>query len=375
MLKESIINSLIFLVLINCTSEKEKIAERNAIVDSTIINFEKIYFENQIDSVFTKNHFNGSIVVYKDSSLIFEKEKGFQDFKTKEKLHQNSVFAIGSLSKQFTAVLVLLQEEQGKLKVTDKVSQYLPEFQKPELQNITIHQLLNHTSGLNDFGEKLLFKSGTDFSYSNKGYRFLGELVAEVSGKSFDENAKELFEKLGMKNSSTANLFIGEDFAGAYNGNSTVQEKVEEMPKRLAEDDISISAGGILSTINDLQIWNAALFGGKILNSNSLQKLLKKTAERDHPIFGKVGYCYGIMTNLSAPKSYFHTGYVKGSPSLNIYYPETKTSVVILSNIADDSKGFDVIFKPHIEVKKTIDNIEIAVEELQKEMMKPLPNK
>lgn len=365
---------LLSLITSSCKSEAEKITERNAIVDSTITNFEKIYFENQLDSTFQKNQFNGSIAIFRDSTLIFEKENGFEDFKTKEKLNPNSVFAIGSLSKQFTAVLTLLQEEQGKLKVTDKVSQYLSEFQKPELENITIHQLLNHTSGLNDFGANLLCKPGKDFNYSNKGYQFLGKLIEKVSGKSFDENAVELFKKLNMNASSTANLFSGEDFAGAYNGNSKVQERVEGMPKRLADDDISISAGGILSTINDLKTWNDALFNGKVLQQNSMQKFLQKSAERDHPIFGKVGYCYGIMTNLSAPKSYFHTGYVKGSPSLLVYYPETKTSVVILSNIADDSKGLDFIFKPHVEVKKTIDNIEIAVEKLQKEMIKPLPN-
>jgi len=76
------------------------------------------------------------------------------------------------------------------------------------------------------------------------------------------------------------------------------------------------------------------------------------------------------MMNPQKPVAYFHKGYVKGSPSLNIYYPETKTSVIILSNIADESKGKDAIFIPHKEVKKLTDAIESSVAELRKEMIK-----
>lgn len=91
--------------------------------------------------------------------------------------------------------MILLQMEQGKLNVTDKVSKYLKEFQIKEYENITIHQLLNHTSGLNMMGGKLMFKSGTDFYYSNDGFNALGKIVETVSGKSYDDNALELFKR------------------------------------------------------------------------------------------------------------------------------------------------------------------------------------
>ena len=97
---------------------------------------------------------------------------------------------------------------------------------------------------------------------------------------------------------------------------------------------------------------------------------MTNSTENNHPILGKVGYGFGIMMNPQKPDAYFHTGYVKGSPSLNIYYPETKTSVIILSNIADESKGKDAIFIPHKEVKKLTDAIESSVAELRKEMIK-----
>ncbi len=361
---------LLLLIVFSCKSEAEKIEERNAVIENTITNFQKKLFAQQIDSVFVKNKFNGSISVFKNDEILYEKENGFEDFGKKSKLDSNTVFAIGSVSKQFTAALILLQEENGKLKTEDKVSRYLPEFQNKEFGDITVHQLLNHTSGIGDFGNGLSSRPGKDFNYSNKGYRFLGEIIEKVSGKSYDENAKQLFEKAGMKNSSTPNNFQGKGFGGAYLGNSSHFQKIENMPKRLSDKEISVPAGGILSTVQDLHRWNNSLYNGKILTTKSLQKFLEKSSARTHPILGKVGYGYGIMMSEKNPVSYFHTGYVKGSPSLNIYYPETKTSVIILSNIADESKGKNAVFIPHKEVKKITDVIENVVVELQKEMIK-----
>lgn len=370
-----ICNLLILLIfnslILSCKSESEKIAERNAAVDSTIILLQKKLYANNVDSIVLQNQFNGEIVITRNNEILYQKENGLENFEQKTKLDSNSIFAIGSLSKQFTAVLVVQLEEQGKLKTSDKVSKYLTEFQTKELEKITIHQLLNHTSGINDFGSGLISEPGKAFNYSNKGYRFLGKLIEKTSGKSFGENAKDLFQKAGMLHTSTPQLFSeNQNFAGANLGTLSKNQMVENMPKRLAEDDISVSAGGILSTVNDLQHWNQSLFGGKILQSKSLAKMLEKSTSRKHPILGNVGYGYGMMMNLAAPKSYFHTGYVKGSPSLLVYYPETKTSVVILSNIADESKGKEAIFLPHSKVKTTTDAIENAVSQVQKEMLK-----
>lgn len=356
--------------LVSCKSEAEKKAERNAVIDSTIVSFEKNLYKTQIDSVFARHQFNGSVAVYQDSTLIYEKQNGFEDFKQKSKLDSNTVFAIGSLSKQFTAVLILQQVENGKLKLEDKVSQYLEEFKADSFKNITVLQLLNHTSGLNDFGSTLLSKPGEKFNYSNKGYRYLGKIIEKVSGKTYDQNALELFQKAGMKHSSTADVFKGKDFAGANVGTEKQNSVVENMPKRLASDDISVPAGGILSTVNDLNQWNCAMFGGKILKPETLQKMLTKYTSREHYVLGNVGYGLGIMMNPGAPKAYFHTGYVKGSPSLNIFYPETKTSVIILSNIADESKGKEGFFRPHAEVKNAADAVETAVETVRKQMIK-----
>ncbi|MDN4012835.1 serine hydrolase domain-containing protein [Chryseobacterium gambrini] len=365
----STLSAFLFIGLISCEKEikfipSAKITDRQAIADSTMIAFEKSLLKNQIDSVFKKYQFNGSVAVFKDSVELYRKNQGFADFKDQLKINDSTVFAIGSVSKQFTAALILLQMEQGKLNVDDKVSTYLKEFQNKNYENITIHQLLNHTSGLNTLGGKLQFKSGTDFFYSNDGFNTLGKIVEKVSGKSYDENILDLFKEAGMNHSSTATSFEGENFAGAFLGNQKNFEKIQNMPKRLAGKDIGVPAGGILSTINDLHAWNNALYSGKILRPETLKKFESKSAERHHAIFGKMGYGYGIMSNIGKPLAFFHSGYVKGSPSLNIFYPETKTSVIILSNISDEEQGKGFTFKPHVEIKKITDALESTISEM-----------
>ncbi len=364
----------LLFVLFSCKSEAEKIAEqttiRNALIDSTINNFQKKLLTQQIDSVFSKYQFNGSVAVLKSDEVLYRKEAGFEDFRTKSKLDSNSVFAIASVSKQFTAVLTLLLEDTGKLNTEEKVSKYLTDFQTNQFQNIKIKELLNHTSGISDFGNGLLAQPGKEFHYSNKGYRMLGEIIEKVSGKSYDENLEELFEKVGMKDSYSANSFQGKNFASAFTGNSKNSQEVENMPKRLANPSISVPAGGILSTVNDLHRWNTSLYQGKILKPESFKKFTERSADRKHQILGKMGYGLGIMMNVGKPTAYFHTGYVKGSPSLLIYYPESQTSVIILSNIADELNGKNAIFNPHKKIKEMTDAIQNAVIDVRNEMLK-----
>lgn len=367
---------LLFILLAanSCKSESEKIAQKEvsqeAIIDHKITQFQKEFLTNQIDSVFAKYEFNASVAVFEGNHILYRKDEGDENFNTKAKLDSNSVFAIASNSKQFTAVLILLQEEQGKLSTEDQVSKYLPEFKSKILEKIKIKELLNHTSGISDAGNGLLSKPGAEFHYSNKGFRFLGKIIEKVSGKSFDENANELFEKVGMKNTSTANLFLGNHFASAFTGDFKNFKEIENMPKRLANKEISIPAGGILSTVSDLQLWLSKLFSGQIIKPESLKKMLEKSSDRNHPIFGKMGYGFGMMMSKNAPLSYFHSGYVKGSPSLLVYYPKSKTSLIILSNFANESLGKNAIFNPHKDLKKMTDSLQNSVVDLRKKLLK-----
>lgn len=340
----------------NTENIDSEIIAKNQLIDSTLLSFEKNLIAIEMDSVFAKNHFNGLISVEQNGEKIYEKEGGFLDFKNKIKLDGNSVFAVGSVSKQFTSVMILSLQEEGGLDIKTPVSKYLTEFKTPQKKHIKIEELLNHTSGISDFGSGMLSKPGAEFHYSNKGYRFLGDILEKISGKSYTENALELFKKVGLQNTSTAKLETDANFASAHLGDAQVNSEVKNMPERLMKEDISIAAGGILSNANDLHKWNDALYNGKILKT-TLSEFLKKSSSTNHHILGKVDYGLGIMMNKKDQQSFFHTGYVKGSPSLVMYYPETKTSVVVLSNIAEETRGKMSIFRPHLEVKEKMDFI------------------
>ena len=209
-----------------------------------------------------------------------------------------------------------------------------------------------------------MFKPGSNFHYSNDGYKSLGDIIEKVTGKSYDENVMELFSKINMTHSSTGNLFRSNNFASAYLGSLKDPKEVENMPKRLDKNHISIAAGGLLSTVGDLHKWNQALYSGKILSQESLLLFLKPEKNNDHYILGKVGYACGIMIDKKSPKTYLHTGYVKGAPSLNIYYQDTQTSVVILYNIADEKLGKKAIYNIHKKVKELVDNLQINKENI-----------
>lgn len=358
---------LLLYIFVACKSESPKplsSGENTISVKDTVKEWEqKKMLRIQLDSVFAETNLNGIVSVYRNSQKYYERAQGFENFKTKKPLDSNSVFAIGSVSKQFAAAMIMRLEENAKLSTADKISKYLPEYRSKTFEEITIHHLLTHTSGISDLGPGLQSKPGAEFNYSNKGYRVLGEIVESASGKSYDENARELFFKAGISNTYTAEHFTGKNLAGAHTGTARNATAVQNMPRRLAHSSISTAAGGILSTASDLHRWNLALYNGKLLQPNSLKKFLAKTSEMKHPVIGPVNYGYGIMLAAS-PASYLHTGYVNGSPSLSIFYPDSNTSVVILSNIADMGRGKNAVFNPHKEVKRITDLIENALTEM-----------
>lgn len=352
-------------ILLSCSQKDTPlIIDQQAVKDSLFFDAQKTMYHKALDSVLGEAKFNGIISIAVKGKKIFEKSKGFSNFKTKKEIDSTTVFAIASISKQFTAVQILKLQEENKLSINDKVSNYLDDYKIKPYQDISISQLIHHTSGINFIGEQLMFKPGSNFHYSNDGYKSLGDIIEKVTGKSYDENVMELFSKINMTHSSTGNLFRSNNFASAYLGSLKDPKEVENMPKRLDKNHISIAAGGLLSTVGDLHKWNQALYSGKILSQESLLLFLKPEKNNDHYILGKVGYACGIMIDTKSPKTYLHTGYVKGAPSLNIYYQDTQTSVVILSNIADEKLGKKAIYSIHKKVKELVDNLQINKENI-----------
>jgi hypothetical protein len=192
-------------------------------IDSTIALNEQ--FNMSLDQLFKFNEFHGCVAMVNKGTEIFRACRGYSDFENQIPINDSSMFDLASCSKQFTATAIMLLYQQGKLSVSDMVSQYIPNF---PYKKITIAHLLTHTSGLQDYLEvmedefdetkmvenkdilglvinkqlKQSGKPGTYFSYSNTGYVLLGTLVEKISGQSFEEFLKDnIFNSLDMNKS------------------------------------------------------------------------------------------------------------------------------------------------------------------------------
>lgn len=259
-------------------------------------------------------------------------------------------FRIGSITKQFTAIAILILEERGQLSVNDPIHKYLPDFPKKK-HTITIEHLLTHTSGLKSYtepdimnedfmrvyhhpdslansfsGHPLAFEPGSEFSYCNSGYHLLGLIIERVSGMSYSAFLKkEIFDVAGMKDSRTdSNKEIIKDRISGYD------PFVGPVNAQYIDMSIPYSAGNILSTVSDLNLWYKALFSYKIVK--------KETLMRAHTSFklsnGKTpGYGYGWgIDEVKGQPVIRHSGGIPGFLSTAIYFPEQGLLTVVLSN-------------------------------------------
>lgn len=239
-----------------------------------------------------------AVAVLRDGELVFAKGYGRANLELAAPVNANTVFRIGSLSKQFTAAAILLLAEQGKLKIDDKLSLYLPTF--PRANEVILRDLLDHTSGIHNFTESPVidristsgvtveelvadiagqsplydFEPGTGWWYSNSNYALLGAVIEKVSGKSWGAYMKsEIFDKLGMADTAA------DDARDVVLGRASGYSLIHGAPgsfRNAAFTDMSVpyAAGALRSTAEDMARWNAALFGGKLLKPESLKAML-----------------------------------------------------------------------------------------------------
>lgn len=304
----------------------------------------------QLDSLFNFSYsngmFNGAVFVAKNDSIIYKKSFGYGNEETKEKITAESVFYIASVSKQFTAMGIMILKEQGKLSFDDKIKDFFPDY--PEyLKNIKIRQLLNHTSGITDTEYyKLINPSNEDvlemlmkqdslelenkstFRYSNSGYVMLALIIEKVSEKPIDQFFnQEIFEPLEMKN-TTATKDIAENISNKVYGYNLIDFKSKYQSS-------VVGPSGIYSTINDLEKWNRALNSNKLISEQTLSKAFKNGKLNNGSIsinmYGKdYGYGFGWMPYEKSGKKYVqHDGSVDGFRSL------------IKKNLTD---GYDYMF-------------------------------
>lgn len=311
-------------------------------------------FSSRIDSLIeanTKRFFNGIILVSQNDRVIYSKVKGFSNIENQTPLVIDNQFVTGSISKQITAVVVLREVDKGRIKLHTPVKEYLPNMSQTWLDSITVHQLLNHTSGITDWDKPLKFKPSTDFSYSNIGYELLAKIAERVSGKSYATLTNEIFKICEMKYSMSPKLNQHKSLVNSYIEDST--GKITLVEELLI--DLGIPSGGLISTAGDLLLWNKNLHEGKLLSQKSYAMMTTASSHRDHFIFGKVDYGYGLQIDRKGKTLEIgHSGYATGFASLNFYYPETKTNLIVLENIAWDADNFKDTFKHHVDIRAIV---------------------
>jgi len=330
-----ILSLLFFICLLsNCNSFAQKKGDYSTKIDSLI----KV----------ANPKFNGVVLISKNGKTLYNKAQGFTNFETKKPLAIDSQFEIMSNSKQVAAVLILLEVEKGNIDLQAPIKKYLPELTQTWADSVTVHQLLNHSHGIVDLQKPLLFKPGTDFKYGNLSFNLLGKIVAVASKKSYDEVANALFKKLNMKNT----FCYSKDKAKNLVSGHYVKNDVYDIKEDSQITPESFGADGIVSTVNDLAIWNNNLHKGKILKPETYQMMVKYNILSQHNLFGKEknGYGYGIRIIEKEPVKYVgHTGLGDGFSSVNLYFPESDVSLIVLENQMPDNP--DLFYATGFKIK------------------------
>jgi CubicO group peptidase (beta-lactamase class C family) len=339
--------------------------------------------EKQIDAIFaqydTIDKPGCSVGVIKNGRFIYKKSFGMADLENNIPINSDSKFDIGSVTKQFTATCVCLLAIEGKLSLDDNVRKYIPEL--PDYgHEITIHHLLNHTSGLRNYvnlmifsgfksynnndinsmifkQSKLNFKPGEKCLYSNSNYQLAAEIVKRVACVSLSKYLTEkVLEPLDMNNS------IIEESLNQIIPNRVFSYQEDEKGNliRIVDTvDGHVGAKGLISTVNDLFKWDQNFYSAKV-GGKELINLLTTKGEFEH-IFGLISHSY---KNL---KAYSHSGSWMGFTSQIIRFPEQNTSVIILSNnncwaITLAEKVTDVVLCDEIsKLSKITDNSKISM--------------
>jgi D-alanyl-D-alanine carboxypeptidase len=301
--------------------------------------------------------FSGSVLVARDGREVFAQGYGLADRARGEAVTADTRFDIGSLSKQFTAAAILRLESEGKLSVHDPVSRYLPEYPRPAGDQITLHHLLTHTSGLPSLGRRgqlenvkedcsprtldeliafskdlpLDFAPGAEHRYSNSGYTLLAAVVQRVAGVPFDDYLRTaLFEPAGMR--ATGRILPGDETAGVAVGYTGYAPDVK--PRDCVHASWHTGGGGLHSTARDLLRWDQALAAGRILPPAQL-------AEFYHPHVqtGRAGRAYAYGWERFAVHGrpvIHHNGGTEGFIAEFMRFPDDGLLVIVLANYLPD---------------------------------------
>jgi CubicO group peptidase (beta-lactamase class C family) len=289
-----------------------------------------------------------SVAVVKDGKLIYAKAFGSADLANGKAADAGTRYAVGSISKQFTAAALLLLQEQGKLSLDDRVSKYFPDLTRAN--EISIRQLLSHTSGYEDYAPQdyiipewtepttpqailnrwakkpLNFDPGTRWQYSNTNYVLAGEIFEKVSGQPLVAFLREhIFQPLGMQSAS--------DWPPGQSTDAVAYTRYAIGPPRPTKREAVgwyFAAGELAMTPSDLAKWDIAFLEKKILSAASYQEFTREVKLNNGDL---THYALGLTLGQVGPMPAFeHGGEVSGFISSNTVFPSRDGAVVVLSN-------------------------------------------
>lgn len=320
-------------------------------LSKSAIENEQTNLQKQIDDYFIRltkeNNFSGAVLVAQDDHILLEKGYGLANNADGSIVAPDTVFDVGSISKQFTAAAIVQLEGEGLLNVNDPISKYFDDVPSDKA-NITIHQLLTHSAGFTKdhfegdlipmtrdeaqqaiFALQLGYQPGEGYNYSNTGYTLLAILIEKVSGESYTSYLKQtFFEPLGMKHTGFYNDTIWDSLSVA---NTYFNEEDQGKPSDWAGPYWGVMGnGGVMSTVGDLFIWWKSLQNHSILSLKQTDKLFTRYISE-----GSTGSFYGYGWSIQdSPYGNLIThngGGIGGNSDLAVY-TDKNTIIIILSN-------------------------------------------
>jgi len=310
--------------------------------------------------------FNGNVLVAKGGNIIYQQSLGYADYNSKRKLNDSSVFELASVSKQFTAMGIMILKERKQLTYDDNVKRFFPDF---PYENITIRNLLTHTSGLPEYEDQfekywdhkkiafnkdvlemlkqrkdtLLFKPGSKWQYSNTGYAVLAAIIEKTWGTDYEKFlTRFIFQPLGMThtfiyNSRRTTGKIPANYALGFVYSDSLKRYM--LPDSLPKLDYVYYLDGIVgdgcvnSTTGDLLKWDRALYTNKLVSKATLDEMLSPLvlmSPRDSANF----YGFGVMVQPKSPRGKIisHTGGWPGYSTLVVRRTDIDETIIALSN-------------------------------------------
>lgn len=302
----------------------------------------------RIDSLLTylntNNKFMGSLSLREGNKVVFSKAYGFADVENKIEAKNTTKYKIGSITKTFTAVMIMQLIEEKKLRLESKLTKFYPKVQNAD--KISISDLLHHRSGILDYinqdslsvedfkngnlkeiiynkinNYESIFEPDSQFMYSNSNYFLLGGIIEKLTKKSYAENVEErIVKKLGLKNTyyplSKTNTSSNESYSYIFDGTNWV--KMDEWG-----NDVAFAAGEIIATPDDLTEFMYGLFKGKLVKNSSLEQMKEL----------KDSYGMALMQfPFGERRFYGHTGGIESFRAVVGYYPTDDLGVSLIVN-------------------------------------------